>query len=202
VGKVSVALPAGFEASPREGRPGVAARAGRALAAQLDAEQGRWFLWLPVFFGAGVGVYFELLEEPPVSLAAGLFVAALALRVLARASLLAFLVTSILLCMSAGFLAAKLRTDIMAAPVLERHGAYDVLGFVESFDRQTSKRGRAVIRLTSMKYENGEVASRPFRVRVSVRGSRRSCQAPRSRCAPSSARLRSRWRRAAMILRA
>jgi competence protein ComEC len=170
VGKLSVALPAGFEASPREGRAGVAARAGQALAAQLDAEQGRWFLWLPVFFGAGVGVYFELLEEPPVSLAAGLFVAALALRILARASLLSFLVTSILLCMSAGFLAAKLRTDIMAAPVLERHGAYDVEGFVESFDRQTSKRGRAVIRLTSMKYENGEVASRPFRVRVSVRG--------------------------------
>jgi competence protein ComEC len=140
------------------------------LAAQLDAEQGRWFLWLPVFFGCGTGIYFELLEEPPLSLALGLFIAALALRVLARASLFAFLVTSILLCASAGFLAAKLRTDIMAAPMLERHGAYDLEGFVETFDRQSPKRGRAVIRLTSMKYETSEVVSRPFRVRVSVRG--------------------------------
>jgi competence protein ComEC len=167
---VSIAVPAGLEASPRGSRAGVLARAGRALAAQLDAEQGRWFLWLPVFFGAGAGIYFELLEEPPVSLAAGLFVAALGLRILARTSLFAFLVTSVLLCTSAGFLAAKLRTDIMAAPVLERHGAYDFEGFVESFDRQTPRRGRAVIRLTSMKYENSEAASRPFRVRVSVRG--------------------------------
>ncbi|MGO9486672.1 MAG: ComEC/Rec2 family competence protein [Rhodomicrobium sp.] len=144
--------------------------AGRALAAQLDAEQGRWFLWLPVFFGAGVGIYFELLEEPDFTLSLGLFIAALALRVLARAHLFAFLVTSILLCMSAGFFAAKVRTDIVAETLLERHGAYEIEGFVEGFDRQTPKRGRAVIRLTSMKYEGDEVAKRPFRVRVSVRG--------------------------------
>jgi competence protein ComEC len=144
--------------------------AGRTLAALLDAEQGRWFLWLPVFFGAGIGLYFELDEEPDLSLSLGLFIAALALRMLARAHLFAFLVTSVLLCVSAGFFVAKLRTDIMAAPVLERHGAYDLEGFVESFDRQTPRRGRAVIRLTSMKYENAEVRKRPFRVRVSVRG--------------------------------
>jgi len=143
---------------------------GNAIAAQLDAEQGRWFLWLPVFFGAGIGVYFELLEEPPFSLSLGLFIAALALRSMARANLFAFLVTSILLCMSAGFFAAKLRTDIMAAPVLDRHGAYDLEGFVESFDRQTPRRGRAVIRVASMKYRGADVANRPFRVRVSVRG--------------------------------
>ena len=147
-----------------------AQEAGRALAAQLDAEQGRWFLWLPVFFGAGVGIYFELLNEPDFSLSLGLFIAAGALRMMARANLFAFLVTSILLCVSAGFFAAKLRTDIMAAPVLERHGAYDLEGFVESFDRQTPKRGRAVIRLTGMRHDGAEIANRPFRVRVSVRG--------------------------------
>ncbi len=144
--------------------------AGRALAAQLDAEQGRWFLWLPVFFGAGVGIYFELLEEPDLTLSLGLFIAALALRMLARGHLAGFLLTSILLCMAAGFFAAKLRTDIVAENVLERHGAYNLEGFVESFDRQTARKGRAVIRLTSMKYEDEEVAKRPFRVRVNVRG--------------------------------
>ncbi len=144
--------------------------AGRALAAQLDAEQGRWFLWLPVFFGAGIGIYFELPVEPDLTLSMGLFIAALALRMLARGNLLPFLLTSVLLCMAAGFLAAKLRTDIVAENVLERHGAYNLEGFVESFDRQTARKGRTIVRLTSMKYEEEEVAKRPFRVRVNVRG--------------------------------
>ncbi len=143
--------------------------AGRALAAQLDAEQGRWFLWLPVFFGAGAGVYFELLEEPDLTLSLGFFIAALALRILARGHLFAFLLTSILLCMAAGFFAAKLRTEIVAENTLGRHGAYTLEGFVESFDRRTPKRSRAVIRLTGMKYEDREVAKRPFRARVSIR---------------------------------
>jgi competence protein ComEC len=170
VGKVVIAAPAGFDAASGQRRAGPLLRAARSLAAQLDAEQGRWFLWLPVFFGAGIGIYFELLEEPPISLAAGLFLAAFALRVLGRSRLFLFLVTSILLAVAAGFLAAKLRTGIMTAPVLERHGAYDLEGFVESFDKQTEKRGRAVLRLTSMKYDNSEVASRPFRARLSLRG--------------------------------
>ncbi len=168
---LSVIVPAGLEA-PRRG--GSVARAlgwpGRALAAQLDAEQGRWFLWVPVFFGGGVALYFALPEEPDLSLSLGLFVAALAVRALARSHLFAFLVTSVLLCVSAGFLAAKVRTAVVAEPVLERHGAYDIEGFIESFERQTPKRGRAIIRLSSMKYDNADVAQKPFRVRVSLRG--------------------------------
>lgn len=155
----------------RDGILGLAvARLSGALARQLDAEQGRWCLWIPVFFGAGVGLYFELLEEPDTTLALELFIAALAVRVLSSSNLFAFLVSSILLCICAGFLGAKLRTNVMAAPILERHGAYDVEGFVEGFDRQTPRRGRAVIRLLSLKYENKDVAKKPFRIRVSVRG--------------------------------
>ena len=101
---------------------------GNALAAQLDAEQGRWSLWIPVFFGCGVGLYFALPYEPELALSSGLFIAALSLRILARSHLFPFLVTSILLCVSAGFLAAKVRTAVMTAPMLERHGAYDIEG--------------------------------------------------------------------------
>ena len=31
---------------------------------QLDAERGRWMLWLPVAMGLGIAVYFELPSEP------------------------------------------------------------------------------------------------------------------------------------------
>ncbi|MFZ1109757.1 MAG: ComEC/Rec2 family competence protein [Rhodomicrobium sp.] len=149
---------------------GALAWPGRALAEQLDAEQGRWFLWVPVFFGCGVGLYFAMPGEPALSLSAGLFVAALSLRVLARSILPAFLLTSIALCVSAGFFGAKVRAVAVAEPVLERHGGYDIEGFIESLDRQTPKRWRAIIRLSSMKYDGADVANRPFRVRVSLRG--------------------------------
>ena len=37
-----------------------------ALADRLAAEGERRLLWLPVFFGAGIGVYFALKVEPPL----------------------------------------------------------------------------------------------------------------------------------------
>src|SRR5882724_1356513 len=47
----------------------VPAWCGRLLAAlveRLVAERGRHLLWLPVFFGGGIGVYFALTVEPPL----------------------------------------------------------------------------------------------------------------------------------------
>jgi len=169
-GGVSIVVPAGV-GEPRGGRLShVLTSAGRALAAELDAEQGRWFLWVPVFFGAGIGAYFALPAEPDLSLSGGLLLLALSLRILARAQLFGFLLTTIILCASAGFFAAKVRTAVVAAPTLERHGAYSMEGFVEQFDRQTEKRARAIVRLSSLKYEDAEMRARPFRVRVSLRG--------------------------------
>src|SRR5579875_3733015 len=37
-----------------------------ALAGRLAAEGERRLLWLPVFFGAGIGLYFALRFEPPL----------------------------------------------------------------------------------------------------------------------------------------
>src|SRR3977135_3374137 len=34
------------------------------LTRNLEAEQERWFLWLPVMFGAGIALYFLLPAEP------------------------------------------------------------------------------------------------------------------------------------------
>src|SRR5262245_35964906 len=66
---------------------------------QLEAEQDRWFLWLPVLFGSGIALYFALPVEPSLSVAVLPVGAALALRlsvpsrgtgVLLGAALLAF----------------------------------------------------------------------------------------------------------------
>src|SRR5262249_26819362 len=37
-----------------------------ALGERLAAEGERGLLWLPVFFGAGIGIYFTLKVEPPL----------------------------------------------------------------------------------------------------------------------------------------
>jgi competence protein ComEC len=102
------------------------------LAARLLEERERWFLWLPVGLGLGIVWYFALPAEPPVW--AG--IAALLLLTAAlvgrwrfgptRWSLLAvpawFAVGAILL----GFTVATIRSQLVAAPVLERRGAYQI----------------------------------------------------------------------------
>ncbi|HTH97888.1 MAG TPA: ComEC/Rec2 family competence protein [Stellaceae bacterium] len=96
---------------------------GRALAwllRQLQAEQERWALWLPVGIGTGVATYFALLAEPPPWLGP---VATLVLMVAVwlagrrgwmRGRLLAIGALSLTL----GFAAAQIETWRAAAPVL------------------------------------------------------------------------------------
>src|SRR5271169_6845559 len=58
------------DATVAEGRlglvPGWSTRIFAALADRLAAEGERRLLWLPVFFGAGIAVYFALKAEPPL----------------------------------------------------------------------------------------------------------------------------------------
>ena len=41
-------------------------RAVRSVVRLVELESDRWFLWVPVFFGAGIGLYFALPVEPAV----------------------------------------------------------------------------------------------------------------------------------------
>lgn len=64
---------------------GVSAPPGAAwLAAKLAAERGRWGLWLPVFMGAGILVYFDLTSEPAWWWGGAVALIALAAAILAR----------------------------------------------------------------------------------------------------------------------
>src|SRR5260370_19651916 len=70
------------QAMPRL-RPGEALRW---FAANLVAERERWALWVPVFVGAGIGIYFWLTVEPPLWLGAFAAAAAMAAAVAALRS--------------------------------------------------------------------------------------------------------------------
>jgi len=135
------------------------------LARQLEAEQEQWFLWLPVMFGGGIAFYFWLPAEPWAAAAVLPALAALALHLAAGRGGMAALTTAALLTVAFGIAAAKLRTETMRAPVLERQvGPVDVYGFVELIESRPTQGQRLTIRVTAM--EKHEAHAWPYRVRV------------------------------------
>jgi competence protein ComEC len=132
---------------------------------QLEAEQERWFLWLPVMFGAGIALYFLLPEEPWAVVALLPVVAALAVHLTVARGAIAALMTGALLATALGIAAAKLRTEAVRAPVLQKQvGPVDVYGFVELVEPRASKGQRVTIRVTAL--EKHEPQEWPTRVRV------------------------------------
>jgi competence protein ComEC len=136
------------------------------LAARLHAERDRWALWLPPFIGAGIGIYFLLPTEPPLWIGFGLLAmgglgCALVRRHLAG-SLLALLLTA----MAIGFLAAQIRTALVATPMLEADiGPVQVIGTVVAVEALPS--GQRVL-LDHVVIEGLAPDTTPNRVRIRV----------------------------------
>lgn len=146
-----------------------------ALVAQLAAEQARWFLWLPVAFGAGIAIYFQLAVEPPL-LAALLPVAAAGLLFyLCRQGVIPVLISTLLLTASAGLAIAKLRTEMLRAPVLDQQMRnVEVVGWIELIEPK-AKGGQ---RFTILPRRLGRLppARMPHRLRVTTKTAVRGLQ--------------------------
>jgi competence protein ComEC len=103
-------------------QPGLGARLLAGLRRQAQADRLRWPLWLPVALGAGVGLYFALPVEPPwpwAMAAAGLALASAAGSASLQGAVFR-MGLALLAAASLGFGVAKLRTEIVRAPVLAR----------------------------------------------------------------------------------
>jgi competence protein ComEC len=142
-------------------------RALEPLLRRLEAEQDRWFFWVPVLLGVGIGHYFALPFEPHVLMAIAPLVAAIAIWWLARTSL-AVLVAGALLAVSAGFALAKLRVEWVRAPVLAKEmRAVEVRGLIELIEPRAEGGGRLTLRVNAL----GDLSpdARPVRVRITSR---------------------------------
>ena len=147
------------QASPMAWRPSVA----------LLRERERWPLWLPVWLGAGTGLYFASPFEPPLAWAdvavllslACIFALPATQDVVLRISLAALAATAL------GFAIAKMRTEHVAAPILERRvGPIGIDGRVE----QAELRGKGVrVVLGELSMRRFAAENTPARVRISVR---------------------------------
>ncbi len=155
--------------------PGMFGRAGidgggvlAPLERRLEAEQERWFCWLPVLLGCGIGAYFALPVEPSLVLALVPLVVVLAWRgARAGRGTLGSLLVAALLAASVGFALAKIRVEWVRAPVLERQiNSAEVHGWVEQVEPKAGGGQRLTLRVVAL----GDLAeaARPVRVRVSI----------------------------------
>ncbi len=135
------------------------------LVARLEAERDRWFLWLPVLYGAGIGLYFSLPVEPGFLAVLMPVPVALALWLVFRRGTVVVIATAAALLVTLGFAAAKVRTTWVTAPVLERPlNLVEVKGWVESVEPRAGRGQRITLRVATIR---GLTAERlPYRVRI------------------------------------
>ncbi len=137
------------------------------LSATLEAESDRWFLWIPVLFGAGIVLYFALPDEPGAASALALLMAATGLAIAMRRLPLGLLIGGAALAFALGFATAKLRTELVRAPVLTKElRGVEVKGWVELYEPRDKGRARITLRAISVGDLRG--ADMPYRVRVSI----------------------------------
>jgi competence protein ComEC len=137
--------------------------AGRAL----EAESDRWFLWIPVLFAGGIIAYFALADEPAIRVAAALVLAAVGICLFARHAPLGLCLGGAALAFACGFATAKLRTELVRAPVLARELRYvGVTGLIETHELRDEGRARITLRTLSLGDLNP--TQRPYRVRISL----------------------------------
>ena len=87
---------------------------------QLDAERGRWMLWLPVAMGLGIAVYFELPSEPALWVGPAVGAGAIAAAFFAPPGSLARALAIGLVAGAIGLGLVAWRTASLAAPTLSR----------------------------------------------------------------------------------
>jgi competence protein ComEC len=131
-----------------------------------EVEERRFFLWLPVAAMGGVALNLAADREPVLWLPAGLTAVFAALAWVSRARPFALGLSLALAALFAGFLAMSLRTERVAAPVLDRIRIVDLQGYVEEVDLRPVG-ARMVVAVVSADGMPREKV--PRRVRVTTR---------------------------------
>ncbi len=134
------------------------------------------FLWWPVFFALGIGLYFSFSFEPPfiVSLFIWLVSAALhlLLSLLRRRSSLGYgvvLFSFALLLASSGFLSSKIRSLTVQTPMIEKKiNMTELIGTVEFIEHMEEGSGSRII-LSDLIIEDLDAESTPRKVRLRLR---------------------------------
>jgi competence protein ComEC len=105
-----------------------------ALAAWIEAERGRFILWLPVAMASGILLYFSLASEPPIWLGFALLFPALLALIAAWRHAAARLILALVLFAVLGFARAEWRTAAEPPLIQIPYGAVTVTGTLAAID--------------------------------------------------------------------
>ncbi|MES1990424.1 MAG: ComEC/Rec2 family competence protein [Pseudomonadota bacterium] len=132
------------------------------------AESDRWFLWSPVFVGAGVAFYFALPFEPSLGAALFVFSTSVIAHLFARhRSVPVALAAVIAMCLSLGLAASSLRAALVDAPVLQSKWTGVLTGRVTL--SELSAKGSLAVTLASVTMQRLAPDMMPAQIRLSVR---------------------------------
>ncbi|NEY91294.1 ComEC/Rec2 family competence protein [Tabrizicola oligotrophica] len=130
--------------------------------------RGLLFPWVPVFLGAGIGLWFGLAQEPGMlSYGAAALGLGCCLGFWRHGPELAHPLAVIAACLLAGFLAAGARAHLVAAPMLEQPYAGPVQGRIVEIDRSQSDALRLTLDHVVLELPPDKT---PARVRISLHG--------------------------------
>ena len=150
-------------------RPAFAAAAALAAirrAFELEVEERRLFLWLPVAAGAGVALYFSAAREPDRALPPVLACLAVALACVARERRGARMLGICLCAIASGFVSAQWRAARAEAPAIARIRIAEVAGVVEEMDLRRQG-ARFLLRVSGI--EGLSAGQTPRRLRLTMR---------------------------------
>ncbi len=137
------------------------------LVAEFARERPRFVNWLPVLFGLGIWAYFGLSSEPTHGATALPLVAGLVLIAMTRPDGMARIAAAALVVAGLGFMAAKIRTASVEAPILDRPlRAAELTGVLERREPHAKRGERLTLRLLTMK--DVEAGRLPDRARIRV----------------------------------
>ncbi|HYD99580.1 MAG TPA: ComEC/Rec2 family competence protein, partial [Alphaproteobacteria bacterium] len=146
------------------GRWTAAGRLAAGLGAWAGAERGRFALWLPVWLGAGIALYFALPVEPAAWIGSAALAAAALLLIPLRGAASGLLLALPLAALALGFTAAQLRTALVAAPVLAEPLRGAVVGGRVAAVERLPEGGRLL--LTEVTVAGLEPGAMPARLRI------------------------------------
>lgn len=145
------------------------------LGEQLVLQKDRLFLWSPVAFGLGIGLYFSLKIEPPFVLGMGLFAIGLGLAILTfprhdetMRRFTAWLAAMSFLLVAGGFWAAQIEAVLSHTPMLAKEITYaDIEGTVDSIE--AVEEGGSRIVLSDLVIEDFQPEQTPRHVQLKLR---------------------------------
>ncbi|MBB3019957.1 competence protein ComEC [Microvirga lupini] len=131
-----------------------------------EIEQRRLFPWIPVCFGIGILLFFQVDSAPALWAPLGAFAVCGAAGIALRRHMTALVAMIVLSAVFAGFSAGVIRTRTVSAPAITRIIITTIAGFIEAVEEREQGQ-RLLIRIVEMK--DVTPAERPRLVRVSIR---------------------------------